>query len=113
MGINSPTGSVAPGKFIHLLGHAVSLGTMFKLNPMTDAVLMFQSFLYDGALPGSTHVVGISRRRIPGHCRPRSVVVHSNVSWFDFIYLVIWAVVALVVGLGVFRKYEARLPEEL
>ena len=49
---------------------------------------------------------------IPGHSATL-VVVHSNVSWFDFMYLVIWAMVALAVGLAVFRKYEARLPEEL
>jgi lipopolysaccharide transport system permease protein len=110
-GINSPTGSVAPGKFIHLLGHTVSLGTIFKLNPMTDAVLTFQSFLYDGALPGSSHVASFPST-IPGHSATL-VVVHSNVSWFDFMYLVVWAIVALAVGLAVFRKYEARLPEEL
>jgi ABC-type polysaccharide/polyol phosphate export permease len=39
--------------------------------------------------------------------------VPSNVSWGDFAYLVVWAVVVLAIGLKVFRKYEARLPEEL
>jgi ABC-type polysaccharide/polyol phosphate export permease len=41
------------------------------------------------------------------------LVVHSNVSWGDFAYLVVWAVAVLAIGLRVFRKYEARLPEEL
>jgi ABC-type polysaccharide/polyol phosphate export permease len=35
------------------------------------------------------------------------------VSWGDVAYFVAWAVVMLVVGLKVFRKYEARMPEEL
>ena len=110
-GINSPAGTFSPGKYVHLLGHTVSLGTIFKLNPMTDAVLTFQSFLYNGALPGSTHIAAFPSP-IPGHSATL-VTVHSNVSWFDFMYLVLWALVALVVGLWVFRKYEARLPEEL
>ena len=41
------------------------------------------------------------------------LVIHSSVSWGDLAYLVVWAAVSLVVGLWVFRKYEARLPEEL
>ncbi len=110
-GINSPDGTVQPARYIDLLGHSVSLGSIFKLNPMTDAVLTFQSFLYDGALPGSTHVQAFPSA-IPGHSATL-VTVTSNVSWFDFLYLVIWAGVALAVGLKVFRKYEARLPEEL
>jgi len=110
-GINSPTGSLAPARYIHLLGHAINLGTLFKLNPMTDAVLTFQSFLYDGALPGSTHVYAFAST-IPGHAATLTTVT-SNVSWFDFMYLVVWAVAAFAVGLHVFRKYEARLPEEL
>ena len=110
-GINSPTGTFSPARYIHLFGHAVSLGTIFKLNPMTDAVLVFQSFLYDGALPGSTHVYAFASATA-GHTATL-VTVHSNVSWGDFMYLVIWAVGAFAVGLKVFRKYEARLPEEL
>ncbi len=110
-GINSPTGAVSPARYLHLLGHAINLGTLFKLNPMTDAVLTFQSFLYDGALPGSSHVYAFPSAT-PGHAATL-VTVNSNVSWFDFMYLVLWAVVALAVGLHVFRKYEARLPEEL
>ena len=53
----------------------VSLGTIFKLNPMTDAVLVFQSFLYDGALPGSTHVYAIplDHPRAFGHSASRSI----------------------------------------
>jgi lipopolysaccharide transport system permease protein len=110
-GINSPTGSIAPARFVDLLGHTVSLGTLFKLNPMTDAVLTFQSLIYDGALPGSTHTMAFPSTQ-PGHAATL-VTITSNVSWFDFLYLVIWAVAALAVGLHVFRKYEARLPEEL
>jgi lipopolysaccharide transport system permease protein len=122
-GINSPTGTctrlgsqlsctfLSPARYIHLLGHTLSLGTLFKLNPMTDAVLTFQSFLYDGALPGSTHQYAIPSN-VPGHSATL-ISVTSNVSWGDFMYLVVWAVVALAVGLHVFRKYEARLPEEL
>lgn len=110
-GIYNGYGAVEPARYIHLLGHAISLGMLFKLNPMTDAVLTFQSFLYDGALPGSSHVYAFPSP-IPGHTATL-VTVHSNVSWFDFMYLVVWAVVALAVGLHVFRKYEARLPEEL
>ena len=76
-GMNSPTGSVAaPARYIHLLGHAVSLGTLFKLNPMTDAVLVFQSFLYNGALPGSTHVSYAFASTTAGHtatARHRSI----------------------------------------
>lgn len=110
-GINSPTGSIAPARYLHLLGHTVSLGTLFKLNPMTDAVLTFQSLIYDGALPGSTHTMAFPST-VPGH-GATLITITSNVSWFDFLYLVIWAVAALAVGLHVFRKYEARLPEEL
>jgi lipopolysaccharide transport system permease protein len=110
-GINSPDGTFSPARYIHLLGHSISLGTLFKLNPMTDAVLVFQSFLYDGALPGSTHVYAFPST-IPGHSATLTTVT-SNVSWGDFMYLVVWAVGVFAVGLHVFRKYEARLPEEL
>ncbi len=110
-GMNSPAGTLSPARYIHVLGHAINLGTLFKLNPMTDAVLAFQSFLYNGALPGSTHVYAFAST-IPGHAATL-VTVPSNVSWFDYMYLVIWAVAALAVGLHVFRKYESRLPEEL
>ena len=52
---------------------------------------------------------------IPAHnvVQHITVLIHSNVSWSDFAYLVLWAVVVLAIGLRVFRKYEARLPEEL
>ncbi len=97
------------------LGHALSLGTLFKLNPMTDAVLSFQAFLYNGQLPGSSHLVKFSVAPTTAGPHPlvTSLVVPSNVSWGDFAYLVVWAVVILAIGLKVFRKYEARLPEEL
>jgi ABC-2 type transport system permease protein len=125
-GVNSPTGSVAAPKLVHIFGHLVNLGTLFKINPMTDAVLMFQSFMYNGALPGSTHIAKfantqvvpaatVNGKLVPTHniVQYTQLVIHSNVSWGDFGYLLVWAVVSLVVGLWVFRKYEARLPEEL
>jgi lipopolysaccharide transport system permease protein len=125
-GLNSPTGSFASPKIVHLLGHAFNLGQLFKINPMTDAVLVFQSFMYDGALPGSSYsakfgnltpvpAATVNGKLVPAHnvMDYTRIVIHSNVSWGDFGYLVVWAVVSLVVGLWVFRKYEARLPEEL
>ena len=93
---------------------------------MTDAVLVFQSFMYNGALPGSTHIakfantVAVPAATVNGKLvgahnivQHTQLVIHSAVSWGDLGYLVVWAVVSLVVGLWVFRKYEARLPEEL
>jgi lipopolysaccharide transport system permease protein len=125
-GLNSPTGSFASPKIVHLLGHAFNLGQLFKINPMTDAVLVFQSFMYDGALPGSSYLAKfgnlspvpaatVNGKLVPAHnvMEYTRIVIHSNVSWGDFGYLVVWAVGSLVVGLWVFRKYEARLPEEL
>jgi ABC-type polysaccharide/polyol phosphate export permease len=118
-GVNSPTGSVAAPKLVHIFGHLVNLGTLFKLNPMTDAVLSFQAFMYNGQLPGSSHYVKFAvvpadhRQRSWWHPLVTSILVPSNVSWGDFAYLVVWAVVVLAIGLKVFRKYEARLPEEL
>jgi lipopolysaccharide transport system permease protein len=125
-GLNSPTGSLASPKIVHLLGHAFNLGSLFKINPMTDAVLVFQSFMYDGALPGSTYVAKfantvpvpaatVNGKLVAAHnvVDYTRLVIHSAVSWVDFGYLIVWAVVSLVVGLWVFRKYEARLPEEL
>jgi ABC-2 type transport system permease protein len=102
-------------RYIHFLGHALSLGSLFKINPMTDAVLTFQAFLYNGQLPSSSHLVKFSAAATPADPHPLAtfLVVHSNVSWGDFAYLVVWAVVVLAIGLKVFRKYEARLPEEL
>jgi ABC-2 type transport system permease protein len=102
-------------RYIHVLGHALSLGTIFKLNPMTDAVLSFQAFLYNGQLPSSSHLVKFAAAPTPTDLHPlvTSILVPSNVSWGDFAYLVVWAVVVLAIGLKVFRKYEARLPEEL
>ncbi len=104
-------GILNPPRLVHIFGHVVSLGSIFKLNPMTDGVLTFQSFLYDAALPGSTHYVGL-QSPIPGHV-PVLTAIHSNVSWVGVGYFVAWAFVALAVGLWVFRKYESRLPEEL
>ncbi|MGD0809093.1 MAG: ABC transporter permease [Acidimicrobiales bacterium] len=125
-GVNSPTGSEAAPKLVHIFGHLVNLGSLFKINPMTDAVLIFQSFMYNGALPGSTHIANfantvpvaaatVNGKFVAAHnaLEYTRLVIHSNVSWGDFGYLVVWAVVSLVVGLWVFRKYEARLPEEL
>jgi ABC-2 type transport system permease protein len=113
---NPMTGAqLQTGRVVHILGHALSMGTLFKLNPMTDAVLMFQAFLYNGQLPGSSHLVRFAAA--PSTTDPHPLVtvlsVHSNVSWGDFAYLVVWAVAILAIGLKVFRKYEARLPEEL
>ncbi|MGC8626284.1 MAG: ABC transporter permease [Acidimicrobiales bacterium] len=125
-GLNGSTGAFSLPR--HLKG--LSLGTIFKANPMTDAVLLFQQLIYNGALPSSTHTqvfkipvalpavtVKIGRRlkTVPAHTVIQHVaaVIHANVSWGDFAYLVVWAALALVVGLAVFRKYEPRLPEEL
>jgi lipopolysaccharide transport system permease protein len=114
---------INPPKFLTLFGHAFGVGTLFKLNPMTDAVLVFQSFIYNGSFPSALHhtafpvLENVPPETVAGHLIPaHSVVVHavaSNVSWGDFAYLLAWAVAAFVVGLWVFRKYEARLPEEL
>jgi ABC-type polysaccharide/polyol phosphate export permease len=125
-GVNSPTGSLAAPKLVHIFGHIVNLGTLFKINPMTDAVLVFQSFMYNGALPGSTHIANfantvpvaaatVNGKLVAAHnvVQYSRLVIHSNVSWGDFAYLLVWAVASLAVGLWVFRKYEARLPEEL
>jgi hypothetical protein len=129
-GLNGSTGVIQGARYIHLLGHALNLGAIFKANPMADAVLVFQSFLYNGALPSSSHlqrfsipaavpaaVVKHGRQvvTIPAHIAVQhiTVLIQSNVSWFDFGYLVLWAAAAVAIGLKVFRKYEARLPEEL
>ena len=130
-GLNGATGTFSTAKYIHIFGHAVSLGTLFKANPMTDAVLAFQQFLYNGSLPSSTHVqefnlspvpvpaetvkIGTHLHTFPAHTVAQHVfaVITSNVSWGDCTYLLLWAVGAFAVGLWVFRKYEARLPEEL
>jgi len=115
-GPNGPYGT-STGKIIHLFGHAISLGTIFKLNPMTDAVLTFQAFMYDGEMPSSSKMVRFRVPPTPTDLHPKilqaPVLIRANVSWADFLYLVAWAIVALVVGLWLFRKYEARLPEEL
>ena len=104
-------GILNPARLIHVLGHTFSLGSIFKLNPMTDGVLTFQAFIYNGAMPGSVHEVLLASP-IPGH-PPTLTAIPETVSWFGVAYFVAWACVALVVGLWVFRKYEARLPEEL
>lgn len=113
---NPMTGSTVIGpKIEHVLGHTISLGTLFKLNPMADAVLAFQAFVYNGQLPSSSHVVHFSVAPSPADPHPivTALVVHSNVSWGDCLYLVVWAFAILAIGLRVFRKYEPRLPEEL
>src|SRR5579875_771151 len=112
--------SLAKARVVHLLGHAFSLGSLFKVNPMTDAVLTMQSFIYSGSLPGVTHTVvfaGTSPPPTGFTCSATpagmSCLIPSNVSWFDVGYFVVWAFALLAIGLWVFRKYEARLPEEL
>jgi homopolymeric O-antigen transport system permease protein len=117
---SSGIGVLRPARIIHLLGHSLSLGTLFKVNPMTDAVLTFQSFLYSGSWPSTSHVVKFASGPAPAgaHCtvgvgQQLSCVIPSNVSWFDLAYFLAFAVVVFVVGLWVFRKYESRLPEEL
>jgi hypothetical protein len=50
----SGSATILNPRTVTVLGHVFSLGTLFKLNPMTDAVLVFQSFIYDGTYPGST-----------------------------------------------------------
>ncbi|MGH9106406.1 MAG: ABC transporter permease [Acidimicrobiales bacterium] len=96
-------------RFLHLLGHTVSLGTLFKANPMTDAVLAFQSFIYNGALPSSAHK--LTYTNTTGQVVHGTVV--SSVSWGDYGYFVVWAIAIFMLGLWLFRRYEARLPEEL
>ncbi|HTW08649.1 MAG TPA: hypothetical protein VME46_14120, partial [Acidimicrobiales bacterium] len=130
-GLNGSTGTFSPAKYVHLLGHTISLGGIFKANPMTDAVLAFQQFMYNGSLPSSTHMqefslppqlvpaervkIGSHFQTIPAHTVVQHVfaVIHANVSWYDCLYLVAWAVATFIIGLAVFRKYESRLPEEL
>jgi len=107
----SSGGILNPARYIHLFGHVVNLGSVFKLNPMTDGVLTFQAFIYNGAMPGSVHYVPLASP-IPGH-PPTLTAIQETVSWFGVGYFVAWAFVALAIGLWVFRKYEARLPEEL
>jgi ABC-type polysaccharide/polyol phosphate export permease len=119
------TGSatLANPRTVTVLGHVLSLGTLFKLNPMTDAVLVFQSFIYSGTYPGATqHVSFPVVQTIAAHVQNGKLIaahnvilhtIHSNVSWGDFGYLVAWAVGVLALGVWVFRKYESRLPEEL
>ena len=97
-----------------LFGHVISLGTLFKLNPMTDAVLVFQSFIYSGSLPGTTHHVNFPiSHTVPAHIQngkliaAQNVIVHtiaSNVSWGDFAYLVAWAVAVFCLGMWIFRR---------
>lgn len=122
-GLSGPP-SAGPGvlhtaRFVHIFGHSVSLGALFKVNPMTDAVLTFQSFLYSGSWPSTSHTVYITPPPTVGAngktitYAPLPHLIPSNVSWFDLGYFLIFSVVALVVGLWVFRKYESRLPEEL
>jgi lipopolysaccharide transport system permease protein len=124
-GISGPpklgTGVLRAARIVHLFGHSFNLGTLFKINPMTDAVLTMQSFIYGGSLPGTTHTVVFAGNTPPAatgytcSATPSgmSCLIPSNVSWFDVFYFVAWAVALLVIGLWVFRKYEARLPEEL
>jgi ABC-2 type transport system permease protein len=136
-------GGLVPPRMVHLLGHVFSLGTLFKVNPMTDAILTMQSFIYDGSLPGAVHRVLFSVLGPTGlpltassaqftaaangavlqaahagySCsvvsQGVSCLVASPISWFDVIYLVIWAVALFAIGLWVFRRFSARLPEEL
>ncbi|MDA8299948.1 MAG: ABC transporter permease [Actinomycetota bacterium] len=139
---NGVGGLVAP-RMVHLFGHVFSLGTLFKANPMTDAILTMQSFIYDGSLPGTTHRVLFSVLGPTGlpltatsaqfasaangavlqaahagySCsvvsKGVSCLVASPVSWFDVCYFAVWALALFVIGLSVFRKFSARLPEEL
>lgn len=136
-------GVLHPPRMVHLFGHVFSLGTLFKVNPMTDAVLTMQSFIYDGSFPGSVHrvlfpllgptglplassssqfaaagQVAVSTAKTAGYScsvvsNGVSCLIPSNVSWGDFLYFVAWAVALFVIGLTVFRKFSARLPEEL
>ncbi|MDQ2754071.1 MAG: ABC transporter permease [Actinomycetota bacterium] len=61
------------------------LRLLWKINPMTDAVLCFRSALFDGTRP----------------------------ALLEFGYLVVFAAVALIAGLALFNKLEGRLAEEL
>ncbi|HET9058667.1 MAG TPA: ABC transporter permease [Acidimicrobiales bacterium] len=113
-----PTGSPGPSylvapRALHLLGHTFSLGSLFKANPMTDAVLSFQSFIYNGALPSTGHYLAYIPlvNGTPG--KLTHGVVPAVVSWGDYAYLAAWAIGIFVIGMWIFRKYEARLPEEL
>jgi homopolymeric O-antigen transport system permease protein len=59
--------------------------TLLKLNPMTDATLSYRAMLYNGTLPGG----------------------------IEFAYFVVWALVAFVIGLWVFNRFERDMAEEL
>lgn len=136
---NGVVGLVAP-RMAHFAGHAFSLGTLFKINPMTDAILTMQSFIYNGSMPGTVHRVLFGVTGLPANYTPAqfataagaavhqaaltgyscsvvskgvSCLIASPVSWFDAGYFVVWAFALLVIGLLVFRKFSARLPEEL
>ncbi len=139
---NGVGGLVGP-RMVHLFGHIFSLGTIFKVNPMTDAILTVQSFMYDGSLPGVTHRVlfsvlgptglplsaasaqfasaaqaALTTAKNTGYScsvvsKGVSCLVASPVSWFDVGYFVVWALALFAIGLSVFRKFSARLPEEL
>lgn len=61
------------------------LRPLVELNPMTSFVGCFRSLLYDGALPSAHDLVGVT----------------------------LAAVLGLTVGYAVFRRFEARLAEEL
>ena len=125
-GLNGSTGQFSLAR--HLGGF--NLGTLFKANPMTDAVLLFQQLIYNGSLPSSSHVqvfkISVALPaitvRVGQHLKtvaPHTVIQHvaaliqANVSWGDLAYFLLWAAAALTIGLAVFRKYEPRLPEEL
>jgi len=124
-GINgSPANGVGvlqPPRMVHLLGHAFSLGSLFKINPMTDAILTMQSLMYSGSLPGVTHTVLFAPSAAPmptgytcsATTKGVACLLASNVSWFDVGYFVVWAFALFAIGLWVFRKFSARLPEEL
>jgi ABC-2 type transport system permease protein len=66
-------------------GHNVPLVTLFKLNPLEHYVSVFRNLLYDNRFPSIT----------------------------DTLACVAAAVVTLVLGAWIFRKYEGRLAEEL
>lgn len=67
------------------LGVELPVGRLYNLNPMTRFTNLFRSLLYDNALP----------------------------TWQDWLGALLSTVVALVLGVAVFRRFSRRLVEEL
>jgi ABC-2 type transport system permease protein len=77
--------TVAERGGLHLLGHELPVAHLYRLNPMERFTSVFRSLLYDNRWP----------------------------AWQDWVGVTLSAVVALVVGALVFRRFGRRLVEEL